>query len=695
MQPGFYYTEVPSVCEACAPGFSRETETTLGPLDSYTGPPYTGSIYSDVLPQPPNCVGSSASCDRDTWPVVNSESYRCTPCLPGKYQPNEQQTSCIECEIGRYTDSFFSTTCIDCPSGQFMNTVGHFKSKSDTVTCTLCNVGQYQSEEGKSFCLNCPYGKYSDQQGLSDCKLCSAGRFLNFEAGVKSACDEGENTENAKCCQLCFRGKYSGVGATTCTNCPTGKVQFEFGAFECNDCAPGRYMGSEGQYQNSNGETNTCNICPVGKYSGAGATACSDCNSGEYQDQEGQTGCKTCDIGKFSGTSGAKTQCTTCNPGRYADVEGLSACKDCPDGEITNGWHGYVQCRKCVEGRYERSNPNNPDDRFCFLCDVGHYQNEKGKTSCKACPPAKHLNVHGATSSSACQDCPPEYLSLVYDATYAQSSTEATSLSIYNHHNHGDTATVWTFKIKDADYNGAYGSFYSGSDFYDDVGGWRGCPSDSAGAGGLSEYRQNLGMCCWNYKLYYSGGYQLLNRACSTALASFGVTLNPDTHCVHKWTGGPYDGNCNNNDDCNFYAVNRHIQTACVPESWPFTTYDWPDDYVQYYRGWYYGYVHNLYWGGAPFTSRNNIFKGSPTGDGYVGTTWSCTSMYNRENANGVRACADHPQVSSCTENSWCDYAGQTCKIVDYYGNDYTLYVCKSGVWQFEFDTYGGYNTIL
>lgn len=690
--PGFYYTEVPSVrCEACAPGFSRETEITLGPLDSYTGPPYTGSIYSDVFPQPLNCVESSASCNRDAWPVVNSESFRCTPCLPGKYQPSEQQTSCTECEIGRYTDSFFSETCIDCPIGQFINTVGHFKSKSDTATCTLCSLGQYQGEEGKSFCLDCEYGEYSDQQGSSACKLCSAGRYRARVGGLKAECnrnsDPPESYVTGKCCQLCVPGKFSNAGATICTNCPTGKVQDQFGAFACNDCDPGRYMGSEGQFQNSNLELNTCNICPVGKYSGRGATACTNCNSGEFQNEEGQTGCKTCDIGKFSGISGWETACTVCNPGRYADVEGLSACKYCPDGEITNDWHGYVQCRKCVEGRFERSSPTNQFNRYCYLCDFGHYQDEKGKTSCKACPPAKHLNVHGATSSSACQDCPPEYISLLYDSTYAQSTREETSLSIDTHHNHGDPATVWTFKIKDANDNGAYGAFSSGSDFYNDVGGYRGCPSYSTGAGGLSDWDLDLGRCCWNYKMYKnSAGTIFLNRACSTAISGWALG-DPDYHCVHKWYGGPHDCGCNGND-CDEFASN-HRYWACVPASWPFTTYDWPDGYVQYYKNYYYGYVHNLYWGGAPFTTRNQIWKGSPTGDGVVGTTWSCTSMYNRLNANGVRACADHPRVFSCTPNEWCDYAGQICEIVDSYQTHHsTYYVCKSGTWQFEYDTF-------
>ena len=670
----FYYTEVPSVrCDACRPGFSRETETILGPLDSYTGPPYTGPPYDDVLYKQPN--------SNDEWPVVNSESYRCTPCLPGKYQPAEQQTSCIECAVGRYTDSFFSTTCIDCPTGQFMNTVGHFNTKSETATCTFCSLGQYQGEQGKSYCLDCPYGKYSDQQGLSDCKLCSAGRFLDLANGVKATCGQNENTENARCCELCAPGKYSDVGATTCTNCPTGKVQSASGAFACNDCDPGTYMGSQGQFQNSNGESNVCNFCPAGKYSGAGATACTNCNNGEYQNEVYKQSCKTCGTGTFSSPSGYSTECTTCDPGRYADVSGLGSCKHCPDGEITNGWHGHVQCRKCVEGRYERSSPSNQFNRYCYLCDVGHYQDELGKTSCKACPPAKHLNAHGATSSSFCQDCPPEFVLLVYDATYAQSSSEAPSVSIDTHHNHGDTATVWTIKIKDADDVGVYGDFQSGSDFYNDVGGYNGCPSGSNGAGGLSDWDLDLGRCCWNYKMYKnSAGTIFLNRACSTAIAGWAIAGDPDYHCVHKWYNGLHDCPCNGND-CDAFSSN-HRPWACVPASWPQMTYAWPNNYVRWYNGWWYGYMHNIYWSGAPFNSRNQIFKGSPTGDGYAGTTWSCTSMYGRDNANNIRACVDHPQVSSCTQNAWCDYEGQVCRYPGTFMD--TIYICKSGQWTWE-----------
>ena len=108
--PGFYYTNYVVRCEGCEPGYARAAERTLGPDDEYNVSPFTDPQYD---------VGQS-------WPAVGPESFRCTPCAPGKYQSESEQTNCVLCPAGKYGDSWFNTGCKDCPMGQYMNTQGHY-----------------------------------------------------------------------------------------------------------------------------------------------------------------------------------------------------------------------------------------------------------------------------------------------------------------------------------------------------------------------------------------------------------------------------------------------------------------------------------------------------------------------------------------------------------------------------------------
>ena len=65
-------------------------------------------------------------------------------------------------------------------------------------------------------CQECGEGYYGAFKGAYICEICPPGRF-NANKGQQK-------------CMLCSHGKYSGMGATTCTECPTGTYSSVDGA---------------------------------------------------------------------------------------------------------------------------------------------------------------------------------------------------------------------------------------------------------------------------------------------------------------------------------------------------------------------------------------------------------------------------------------------------------------------------------
>jgi hypothetical protein len=139
----------------------------------------------------------------------------------------------------------------------------------------------------KTVCTyGCPNGQSRSGWG---CKDCAQGMY------------RGDGCATTKYCYHCYAGKYSGVGATTCTNCNPGK------------------------YQNDD-RSSACMDCPVGKAAyGTMSTSCKPCSSGTYTDEEG------------------KRSCTKCLPGMYQDEEGTSSCISCPTGRYQK-FEGMDRC---------------------------------------------------------------------------------------------------------------------------------------------------------------------------------------------------------------------------------------------------------------------------------------------------------------------------------------------------------------
>tara|TARA_Y100000389_G_scaffold56318_1_gene52236 strand:+ start:3545 stop:7147 length:3603 start_codon:yes stop_codon:yes gene_type:complete len=170
-------------------------------------------------------------------------------------------------------------------------------------------------------------------------------------------CDYGKYKYN-QLCFSCDEGKFSGIDAVSCgTTCPVG---FYKDNNKCLTCGSGKYS------------TNTNAI---------GESACQLCEPGKYQNEVAQQSCKNCGEGEYS-------------------TSGLSACLSCQPGEYPNS--DKSSCTKCSPGKY--STDNKTID--CNLCDVGKYQDEEGKTSCKDCTDeVNYSDSEGSTSCTPCKVC--------------------------------------------------------------------------------------------------------------------------------------------------------------------------------------------------------------------------------------------------------------------------------------------------
>jgi hypothetical protein len=147
----------------------------------------------------------------------------------------------------------------DCTAGQRI---------IDVDQCGLCPEGTYSDRAGttaKMKCMDCPLGAFTSNAGQSTCALCPEGKFTD--------------TVGSSSCSFCSQGKYNprtGLTASACDDCPTGRFISSVGATQCNTCAVGFFAAAKGQ------------------------AACIGCEIGSFAQSQGQSTCSKCDDGKYS-----------------------------------------------------------------------------------------------------------------------------------------------------------------------------------------------------------------------------------------------------------------------------------------------------------------------------------------------------------------------------------------------------------
>eukprot|EP01138_Halocafeteria_seosinensis_P015076 gb/GECG01015389.1/.p1 GENE.gb/GECG01015389.1/~~gb/GECG01015389.1/.p1 ORF type:complete len:738 (+),score=39.06 gb/GECG01015389.1/:1-2214(+) len=247
-------------------------------------------------------------------------------------------------------------------------------------------------------CCYCFIGTYMDVQlnGTNFCCDCEPGTvnneatfqryFSRAETCTKCPIGTFQKDSGKTECNTCPLGRYSGQGATACTSCAPGRFQDDKFKSGCKECPAGFAEESSGSW--------SCNICPNGFYAKPEATSCRRCPRGYIGDTEGLEDCRICDKGKHAGRQGL-TSCSTCSPGNFEDSMGAAWCNRCPGGyyQPNSGETTCIQADKgnyakrgarsqtpCPMGRYAAS-PGSPNWRCEGQVQAGRYSQQSGLTS--------------------------------------------------------------------------------------------------------------------------------------------------------------------------------------------------------------------------------------------------------------------------------------------------------------------------
>lgn len=218
-------------------------------------------------------------------------------------------------------------------------------------------------------------------------------------------------------CEQCPVGSWSGRGATTCNACPAG--QYAFNHLICKDCPGGKY--SEGARDNcipcGKGEvakkkSSSCTVCLTGQYANHNDNKCKPCKKGTYSLGSADS-CTTCLKGTYSGSG--ESQCHSCIPGQYFDLT-LLTCVDCKPSYYST--RPDIECQKCPCNTYSGF-----ADTSCHVCPAGSLVNA-AQSGCGSSPTPPPTFAPSISSRSCllgqyndpllqkCVDCDPGYFTI-------------------------------------------------------------------------------------------------------------------------------------------------------------------------------------------------------------------------------------------------------------------------------------------
>ena len=206
---------------------------------------------------------------------------------------------------------------------------------------------------------------------------------------MNSSCPAGFsfNLETLNC-EVCSIGRYSGANSQTCKLCPAGTYSIDAtGAAGCDSCAIGKVSSQERTH---------CTDCSPGQHTWNG-TSCMDCEIGRYAPTAQSDMCLECEAGSQTNSASNATDCSSCDAGRFS-TGAAYLCSVCPSGTFSTT--GSQSCKACNAGEYSDS----PGSSSCTSCAAGRYQASQNGSSCAKCPPGR---FQSATRMAACELCSP------------------------------------------------------------------------------------------------------------------------------------------------------------------------------------------------------------------------------------------------------------------------------------------------
>ena len=257
---------------------------------------------------------------------------------------------------------------------------------------------------------------------------CSAGYFKPSNYASCRPCNPGtwsSNYNTLTSCKICPLDTYSGSMASSCTDCPTGRVTYAEGRgsiLQCH-CGIGYYWALQ-----DHSHSNACAKCGPGSFNADSfnVIACENCDVG-YIANAARTACPTaCGSEETTDGNGGVCQCIyptirhtpprdgcmkrVCAAGTYMSVSGCDWCD--------------VTCQDCAAGTYGSSDWN--QDVGCTPCAAGTYTTSTGSSACTPCAAGTYTT---STGSSACTSCPSNSQS----SAGSQSITDCVCIGGYNH----------------------------------------------------------------------------------------------------------------------------------------------------------------------------------------------------------------------------------------------------------------------
>ena len=320
----------------------------------------------------------------------------CANCASGKYAPQSGLGSCLSCAQGKFQSSTGSSACSLCSSGSYCPSTGLSAtvvcasgrySGSGAASCTSCATGRF-SAAGATSCGACLAGTYAAMTGASLCSFCPAGSLCGIGSSVPVSC---------------FSGKYSAAGASACSDCGVGSFVATPGSTSCDPCPSGHYCATVGL-------SSATAACSAGRYSSVGAASCTACSAGTFASAQAVS-CSSCAAGTYSATGASR--CTACSLGSYQASSGMPACSDCPAGFFCSSLGLVVPsvctpghfsaaaasaCSICLAGTFQSSTGASS----CTDCSAGHYCATLGLAAVSGeCA----SGTYSSTGATSCSDC--------------------------------------------------------------------------------------------------------------------------------------------------------------------------------------------------------------------------------------------------------------------------------------------------
>lgn len=259
---------------------------------------------------------------------VSSDGSKCTPCQPGRYQPQAGKQQCLQPRPGYVVDHVAGIAQEECQPGTYAN--------ANATACASCATGTYQPSSGTTACISPPLGYVvatntsaepcaAGSFKVSDtlCQPCAVGRYQSLPAQLQCNVPPGGSVVSvpgSKTFAECGVGTYAVPNATECLPCPAGKYAAQAGHRECQVPQPGHYVVSP----------SAALPCPEGRYQ-TSATSCGVCDPGTISARAGATKCEPCPVGQFSAS---RTECALCPDGSYANPA-RDDCIRCPTQGVT------------------------------------------------------------------------------------------------------------------------------------------------------------------------------------------------------------------------------------------------------------------------------------------------------------------------------------------------------------------------